>query len=107
MTISETETSETNFDTFDFHVVVGQEKIELPRGFANPQHVWLIGLRNRPIYLYRVDKEEFDTGGRRYYMSDDGMPTHLRGLPLYYKIEDMKLWFWPVPAHAWQGVVQK
>ena len=92
---------------FAFSVDIGEESIHLPREFRHPVAVWLIDLRQRPMYLACVPSEQFDTLGLRYYTSTAETPVHLRGLSIYYKIEDGKMFFWPVPAHRWRGIVQR
>jgi hypothetical protein len=51
--------------------------------------------------------EDFTVLGRRYQLSTGDAPTHLRGLPRYYTMRDKQMWLWPVPAHAWQGGMEK
>jgi hypothetical protein len=91
---------------WEFELAIGQESILPPTGFMNPNRVYLLGLRNRPLYLARVRPEVFEEMGRTYRFERQEMPTHLKGVPIYYCIEDQELKFWPVPAHGWKGVLE-
>jgi len=85
----------------------GVESLPLPLGWVHPDLVWLYDLRQRRMYLEQVSTADFTVLGRRYTLSTGDAPTHLRGLPRFYCIRDKVMWFWPVPAHNWQGGMSK
>ena len=92
--------------THSFELDIGQESVLLPHGFAHATRAWLISLRNRQMHMARVTPAVFREMGRSYQVDRQDMPVHLKGMPLYFCIEDREMKIWPVPAHKWQGVIE-
>jgi hypothetical protein len=98
--------AERPLKTHSFEVDIGQESITLPPGFAHATRAWLLSLRDRPMFMSRVTPAVFAEMGRSYKVDRGDMPVHLKGMPLYFCVEDREMKFWPVPAHKWQGVIE-
>ncbi len=92
---------------YTFVLEIGQESVGVPQGFANPDEVWLRGARNRKHRLTRMTWEAYQTAGQRYRLGRDDTATHLLGLPIYYAVHERELYVWPLPAHRWEGGVEK
>jgi len=93
--------------TFEFELASGAESVELPRGFARPDQVWLLDFKRRRMYLEQIKLEDFSVLGRRYQMSTGEAPTHLRGMPRFFAMRDGVMWVWPVPDRKWEGAAVK
>jgi hypothetical protein len=94
--------------THEFEIDIGQESVGVPHGFGTPSKVYLIGFFGRPRILQSTSKEKMDEMGRSYKVDErSDTPVHLKGIPIYYSIEEGEMRFWPVPAHKWKGVIER
>jgi hypothetical protein len=85
----------------------GSESMLLPPGYTRPTRVWLISLRDRPLYVSYMPPDKFEEAAKAYRIETNEMPIHLKGIPLYYTVKDREIRFWPVPAHTWNGVLER
>lgn len=90
--------------TIDRDLEVGQWKLGLDdgKGHYELESVHLIGLRNRPFPLMRVDADEFKN---RVPFDAKGSPVEspfaMRGVPVAYYAYGTRVFLWPAPAHKW------
>ena len=100
---------ETTARTWEISVASGQQAIDIPPLCRSIDRIYLIGARNRPLYLTRLTKETYEDFGRKFKVGDpekDEGYVHIRGVPVYYSQGHHRIYLWPVPAHTWNGVIE-
>ena len=109
--VRSTETTPDRKTIWKFELDPGDDHIKLPDGLLpfNIARVCIVGSRNRPINLVPLDESGKDVMaefGRKFDFGG-GTPVHIRGFPLYYIPRGRKLMLWPIPAHRWEGYIEK